>query len=128
MERPGHRRPEPRHDQLPDLAITVAHRSDGSGTTAIFTDYMTKVSTAWAGTVGKGTAVKWPVGVGGKGNEAVAGLVRKVPGSIGYVELAYVLQNKLSYALIRNRAGEYPEPSIDSCERGRRRRPEEHAG
>jgi phosphate transport system substrate-binding protein len=99
---------------LPDSAITIVHRADGSGTTNIFTDFLTKVSTAWAGTVGKGTAVKWPVGVGGKGNEAVAGLVRKVPGSIGYVELAYVLQNKMSYALIKNKAGKYPEPSIES--------------
>jgi phosphate transport system substrate-binding protein len=100
--------------QLPDLAITIAHRSDGSGTTAIFTDYLTKVSTKWAGMVGKGTAVKWPAGVGGKGNEAVAGLVKQISGAVGYVELAYVLQNKLSYALIKNRAGEYPEPSMDS--------------
>jgi phosphate transport system substrate-binding protein len=99
---------------LPDLAITVAHRSDGSGTTNIFTDYLTKVNTKWAGTVGKGTAVKWPAGIGGKGNEAVAGLVKQIPGAIGYVELAYVLQNKLSYALIRNKSGQYPEPSIDS--------------
>ena len=99
---------------LPDLAITIAHRSDGSGTTAIFTDYLTKVSTKWAGTVGKGTAVKWPAGVGGKGNEAVAGLVKQIPGAVGYVELAYVLQNKLSSALIRNKAGKYPEPSMDS--------------
>ena len=99
---------------LPDLAITIVHRSDGSGTTSIFTDYLTKVSTSWAGTVGKGTAVKWPVGVGGKGNEAVAGLVRKLPGSVGYVELAYVLQNKMNYALIKNKSGKYPEPSIES--------------
>ena len=99
---------------LPDSPITIVHRSDGSGTTNIFTDYLTKVSTAWAGTVGKGTAVKWPVGVGGKGNEAVAGLVRSVPGSVGYVELAYVLQNKMNYALIKNKAGKYPEPSIES--------------
>jgi phosphate transport system substrate-binding protein len=99
---------------LPDSAITIVHRADGSGTTNIFTDYLTKVSTHWAGIVGKGTAVKWPVGLGGKGNEAVAGLVRKVPGSIGYVELAYVLQNKMSYALIKNRAGKFPEPSIES--------------
>jgi len=99
---------------LPDLAITIVHRADGSGTTAIFTDYLTKVSTKWAGTVGKGTAVKWPAGVGGKGNEAVAGVVRQISGAIGYVELAYVLQNKMSYALIQNRAGNYPEPSIES--------------
>jgi phosphate transport system substrate-binding protein len=99
---------------LPDQSITVAHRAEGSGTTNIFTDYLTKVSTKWAGTVGKGTAVKWPVGMGGKGNEAVAGLIKQIPGCVGYVELAYVMQNKLSYALIRNKAGNYPEPSIAS--------------
>jgi phosphate transport system substrate-binding protein len=99
---------------LPDLAITVVHRADGSGTTAIFTDYLTKVNTKWAGTVGQGKDVKWPVGVGGKGNEAVAGVVRQIAGAIGYVELAYVIQNKMTYALIQNRAGAYPEPSIDS--------------
>jgi phosphate transport system substrate-binding protein len=98
---------------LPDLNITVVHRAEGSGTTSIFTDYLTKVNTEWAGTVGHGTAVKWPAGVGGKGNEAVAGLVKQVPGAVGYVELAYVLQNKLSYASIKNRAGEFVEPSMD---------------
>lgn len=99
---------------LPDKAITIVHRADGSGTTAIFTDYLTKVSTKWAGSVGKGTAVKWPTGVGGKGNEAVAGVIRQIPGAIGYVELAYVLQNKMSYALIKNKAGNFIEPSLDS--------------
>jgi phosphate transport system substrate-binding protein len=99
---------------FPDQAITVAHRADGSGTTNIFTDYLTKVNTKWAGTVGRGTAVKWPVGVGGKGNEAVAGLVKQIPGTIGYVELAYVLQNHMTYAVIKNRAGSYPDPSIGS--------------
>lgn len=99
---------------FPDKAITVAHRSDGSGTTAIFTDYLTKVSSKWAGSVGKGTTVKWPAGVGGKGNEAVAGIVRQIPGSVGYVELAYVLQNKMDYAKMKNRAGSYVEPSLSS--------------
>jgi phosphate transport system substrate-binding protein len=99
---------------LPDQAITVVHRAEGSGTTNIFTDYLTKTNTKWAGTVGRGTAVKWPVGLGGKGNEAVANLVKQTPGAVGYVELAYVLQNKLSYALIKNREGNYPEPSIES--------------
>jgi phosphate transport system substrate-binding protein len=99
---------------LPDLAITVTHRSDGSGTTNIFTDYLTKVNTKWAGQVGRGTSVKWPAGVGGKGNEAVAGLVQQIPGAIGYVELAYVLQNHLTYAVLKNRAGTYPNPSIAS--------------
>jgi phosphate transport system substrate-binding protein len=97
---------------FPDKAITVAHRSDGSGTTAIFTDYLTKVNTKWAGSVGKGTTVKWPAGVGAKGNEAVAGVVRQIPGSIGYVELAYVLQNKMDYAKVKNRAGSFVEPSL----------------
>jgi len=98
--------------KIPDLAINVAHRSDGSGTTNIFTDYLTKVSPDWASKVGKGTAVNWPVGLGGKGNEAVAGLVKQVSGSIGYVELAYALQNGLTYALIQNKDGKYPEPSL----------------
>lgn len=99
---------------LPDTTITVVHRSDGSGTSNIFTSYLTKVSIAWASQVGQGTAVKWPAGVGGKGNEGVAGLVKQIPGSIGYVELAYAHQNKLSYALIKNKAGNYPEPSVES--------------
>ncbi|HTA16744.1 MAG TPA: phosphate ABC transporter substrate-binding protein PstS [bacterium] len=99
---------------LPDLAITVVHRADGSGTTNIFTNYLTKVSLEWAGSVGTGTAVKWPTGVGGKGNEAVAGVVRQVAGAIGYVELAYVIQNKMTYAFIKNRAGNFIEPSIAS--------------
>jgi phosphate transport system substrate-binding protein len=100
--------------KLPDTNITVVHRSDGSGTTNIFTDYLSKVSTAWASQVGKGTAVKWPAGVGGKGNEGVAGLVKQIPGAIGYVELSYARQNKLSYALLKNKAGNYPEPSVES--------------
>jgi phosphate transport system substrate-binding protein len=100
---------------LPDKDITVAHRSDGSGTTAIFVDYLSKVSTKWASNVGKGTAVKWPAGVGGKGNEGVAGLVKQIPGSIGYMELSYALKNKLSMARIRNKSGQYVKPSIDSA-------------
>jgi phosphate transport system substrate-binding protein len=100
--------------KLPDLAIAVAHRSDGSGTTSIFTDYLTKVSEKWAKEVGKGTSVKWPTGLGGKGNEAVAGLVKQVPGSIGYVELAYVIENKLPYAEIKNASGTFVAPSIES--------------
>lgn len=99
---------------LPSTQITVAHRSDGSGTSNIFTTYLSMVSTEWASQVGKGTAVKWPAGVGGKGNEGVAGLIRQIPGCIGYVELAYAHQNKLSYALLRNKAGKYPEPSMES--------------
>lgn len=99
---------------LPDLNITVAHRSDGSGTSNIFTNYLTKVSTKWAAAVGFGTAVKWPVGVGGKGNEGVAGLISQIPGTIGYVELAYAVKNKMTYASMKNRAGNYVEPSLES--------------
>jgi len=99
---------------LPATNITVAHRSDGSGTTSIFVDYLSKVSTTWASQVGVGTAVKWPAGVGGKGNEGVAGLIKQIPGTIGYVELAYALKNGLSIARIRNRAGNYIEPSVES--------------
>ena len=99
---------------LPDQKITVVHRADGSGTTSIFTDYLTKVSTDWAGSVGHGTAVNWPVGVGGKGNEAVAGVVRNEAGAIGYVELAYVLQTNMAYGLVKNRDGNYIAPSMDA--------------
>jgi len=99
---------------LPDLAITVAHRSDGSGTTNIFTSYLTKVSSAWAIKAGWGKAVSWPVGVGGKGNEGVAGLVKQVPGAIGYVELAYCNQNKMAVAKLKNKAGNYVAPSIET--------------
>jgi phosphate transport system substrate-binding protein len=99
---------------LPDLNITVAHRSDGSGTSNIFTNYLTKVSTKWAGAVGFGTSVKWPVGVGGKGNEGVAGLISQIPGTIGYVELAYAIKNNLTYALVKNRSGNFVEPTIES--------------
>lgn len=99
---------------LPDLNITVAHRSDGSGTSNIFTNFLTKVSTKWATNAGFGTSVKWPVGVGGKGNEGVAGLISQIPGTIGYVELAYAIKNKISYASIKNRAGKFVEPSLES--------------
>ncbi len=99
---------------LPATDIIVAHRSDGSGTTNIFTDYLSKVSKAWADKVGKGTSVNWPVGLGGKGNEGVAGLVKQSDGSIGYVELAYAVQNGLPYASLRNKAGDYVEPSFDA--------------
>ncbi|HVP38987.1 MAG TPA: phosphate ABC transporter substrate-binding protein PstS [Candidatus Saccharimonadales bacterium] len=97
---------------LPAQAITVVHRSDGSGTTNIFTDYLSHVSTAWAKAVGKSTSVNWPVGLGAKGNEGVAGQVRTLPGTIGYVELAYAMTNKMTYASVRNRAGEFVEPSV----------------
>jgi phosphate transport system substrate-binding protein len=97
---------------LPDLAIIVARRSDGSGTTNIFTDYLAKVSKTWAEKAGKGTAVNWPVGMGGKGNEGVAGIVKQAPGSIGYVELAYAVKNRLEYAKVQNKAGNYVEPTF----------------
>ncbi|SRR5665213_116537 len=99
---------------LPDLSITVAHRSDGSGTTNIFTSYLSKVSTAWSTSAGWGKAVSWPVGVGGKGNEGVAGLVKQISGAIGYVELAYCNQNKMAVAKLKNKAGNYVAPSIES--------------
>jgi phosphate transport system substrate-binding protein len=101
-------------EKLPDLAITVAHRSDGSGTSFGFTDYLTKVSPAWKEKVGAGTSVQWPVGLGGKGNDGVAGLVKQTPGAIGYVELAYANQNKLALAELRNADGEYVKPSLES--------------
>ncbi len=99
---------------LPSSDILVIHRSDGSGTSYIFTDYLTAVSPAWAAGPGKGKEVSWPVGLGGKGNEGVAGQIKQIPGSIGYVELAYARQNKLSYAAIRNADGRYVAPTIES--------------
>ncbi len=99
---------------MPDLAITVAHRSDGSGTTNIFSNYLAKVSTKWAATAGWGKAIKWPVGNGGKGNEGVAGLVKQIPGCVGYVELAYAMQNNMTYAKLKNKAGNFVDPTVDS--------------
>src|ERR1017187_324771 len=99
---------------LPDLPVIVVHRSDGSGTTYIFVDYLSSVSPAWAEKVGKGTSVKWPVGLGGKGNEGVAGQVKQLSGAIGYVELIYAKQNKMPYADVKNAAGNFITPSIDS--------------
>jgi phosphate transport system substrate-binding protein len=93
--------------QLPSSDITVVHRSDGSGTTYIFVDYLAKVSPEWKSKVGVGQSVNWPSGVGGKGNEGVAGLVSQTPGSIGYVELIYALQNKIAYGSVQNMAGEF---------------------
>ena len=94
----------------------MVHRSDGSGTTFIFTNYLSAVSPEWKEKVGAGTAVKWPAQneVGGKGNEGVAGQVKAVGGAIGYVEYAYALQNKIPYALLKNKAGKFVQPSIDS--------------
>ncbi len=99
---------------LPNSDVLVVHRSDGSGTTYIFSDYLAAVSPSWASDLGKGKEIKWPVGLGGKGNEGVAGQVKQMPGSIGYVELAYAKQNKLAYANVRNAAGRYVAPSIAS--------------
>jgi phosphate transport system substrate-binding protein len=99
--------------KLPSLEIDVVHRSDGSGTTYIFTDYLSKVSPDWKNSVGRNTAVAWPKGIGGKGNEGVAGLVRQLPGSIGYVELIYALQNHIAYGYVRNSAGTWLKASIE---------------
>jgi phosphate transport system substrate-binding protein len=99
---------------LPNKAIFVAHRSDGSGTTNIYSGYLSKISDTWRTKVGQGTSVNWPVGLGGKGNEGVAGLVKQTVGSIGYVELAYAVQNKLPYATLKNKAGNFIEPTFDN--------------
>jgi len=98
---------------FPNQPIVVVHRSDGSGTTYIFTDYLSKISKEWESTVGKGTSVKWPIGLGGKGNEGVAGQVRQLSGSIGYVELIYAVQNNISYGSVRNAAGNFVKASLD---------------
>jgi phosphate transport system substrate-binding protein len=98
---------------LPNQPIIVIHRSDGSGTTYIFTDYLSKASKEWESTVGKGTSVKWPIGLGGKGNEGVAGQVRQLQGSIGYVELIYAEQNKIPYGTVRNAAGNFVKASLE---------------
>jgi len=100
--------------KLPATDITVVHRSDGSGTTYIFVDYLSKVSPQFKSEAGVGTSVKWPAGVGGKGNEGVSGLVTQTPGSIGYVELIYALQNKIPYGSVQNAAGEFVKASVDS--------------
>jgi phosphate transport system substrate-binding protein len=99
---------------IPALPILVVHRSDGSGTTNIFTNYLSKVSPDWKTKVGSGGSVNWPAGLGGKGSEGVAGLVKQTPGGIGYVELIYALQNKLDYAKIQNKKGKFIMPSIAS--------------
>lgn len=99
---------------LPNSDILVVHRSDGSGTTYIFSDYLSAVSPSWSRSLGKGKEIKWPVGLGGKGNEGVTGQVKQTPGSIGYVELAYAKQNKLSFANVRNSAGRFITPTIQS--------------
>ena len=100
--------------KLPDTDIIVVHRSDGSGTSFIWTDYLSKVSPEWKSQVGSDTSVKWPVGMGGKGNEGVAGFVRQLQGSIGYVELIYAIQNKIPYGSVRNAAGTFIKASLES--------------
>ncbi|MHA4810305.1 phosphate ABC transporter substrate-binding protein PstS [Flavitalea flava] len=100
--------------KLPATSIVISHRSDGSGTSNIFTTYLSKVSEEWSTKVGKGSSVNWPVGLGGKGNEGVAGLVKQTPGAIGYIELAYAVQNNMAYAKVQNKAGNFITPSIAS--------------
>ena len=100
--------------KLPSLDIQVSHRSDGSGTTNIFTTYLCKVSKDWETKVGKGSSVNWPIGLGGKGNEGVAGGIKQTPGGIGYVELAYAIQSNMAYGKLQNKAGNFITPSISS--------------
>lgn len=100
--------------KLPETDVVVVHRSDGSGTSYIWTDYLSTVSQEWQSTVGKGTSVKWPVGLGAKGNEGVAGQVKQLPGAVGYVELVYALQNKMSMADVKNKAGNFVSPSPET--------------
>ena len=101
--------------KLPNQNIVVVHRSDGSGTNYIFTDYLSKVSSDWAGGPGKGTSVKWPVGLGAKGNEGVAGMIRQMDGAFGYVELIYAVQNHIPYGIIKNAAGSWVKASLDGA-------------
>ena len=101
-------------EALPDRSIVVVHRSDGSGTTYIWVDYLCKVSKEWEQKVGRGTSVNWPVGLGGKGNEGVAGQVKAAPGALGYVELAYAITNKLPAGAVKNQAGKFVQASIES--------------
>jgi len=100
--------------KLPENEIVVVHRSDGSGTTFIFTDYVSKVSAEWKQKAGNNTSVNWPTGIGGKGNEGVSGQVKQTPGAIGYVELIYAVQNKMPYAEVKNAAGQFVKPSMES--------------
>jgi phosphate transport system substrate-binding protein len=101
--------------KLPSKTIIVVHRSDGSGTNYIFTDYLSKVSSEWADQVGKGTSVKWPVGLGAKGNEGVAGMIRQMDGGFGYVELIYAVQNKIPYGGVQNAAGTWLKGSLEGA-------------
>jgi phosphate transport system substrate-binding protein len=106
--------------KLPNTPIVIAHRSDGSGTTNIFSTYLSKVSDEWTTKVGKGSSINWPVGLGGKGNEGVAGLIKQTPGAIGYVELAYALQNGMSFAKLQNKSGNFITPEHRFHKRGRK--------
>jgi len=99
---------------LPPLPVTISHRSDGSGTTYIFTSYLSDVSAAWKSKVGMGKSVSWPVGIGGKGNSGVAGIIKQTPGAIGYVELAYAKQNKLAFAMLKNKSEKFVAPTVDA--------------
>jgi len=99
---------------LPNADIVVAHRSDGSGTTDIFTNYLATVNTEWRAKIGHGKSVNWPVGIGGKGNEGVAGVVKQTPGAVGYVELAYAKQNKMKSASLRNKEGNFVAPTLEA--------------
>ncbi|MGH9509538.1 MAG: phosphate ABC transporter substrate-binding protein PstS, partial [Terriglobales bacterium] len=99
---------------LPNQPIVVVHRSDGSGTTFVWTDYLSKVSPEWLGAVGRGTSVRWPVGLGAKGNEGVAGMIRQLEGAVGYIELIYAENNKIKYGSVKNAAGEFVRPSLQS--------------
>lgn len=101
--------------KLPNTPIVVVHRSDGSGTTYVWTDYLSKVSPDWKGSPGKGTSIKWPVGLGAKGNEGVAGQIRQVEGAIGYIELIYALQNKIPFGTVKNSSGNFVKASLDSA-------------
>ena len=110
---------------LPNLPIVIAHRADGSGTTYIVTDYLSKISPQWKSSVGTAKTVNWPASssIGAKGNEGVAGLIRQTPGAIGYVELAYALQNDISYAALRNSAGQYVLPTVDNVRNAAAQKP-----
>ena len=99
---------------MPDQEIVVVHRSDGSGTTYIWTDYLSKISPEWKTKVGTNTSVNWPTGIGGKGNEGVAGQIKQTPGATGYVELIYAVQNKMPYAEVKNSSGKFVKPSLES--------------
>jgi len=99
---------------LPDLPVAIVHRSDGSGTTYIFTDYLAKISEEFSKTVGRGKSVNWPMGIGGKGNEGVAGQVKQTPGALGYLEFAYAVQNKLPYVALQNKRGKFVDPSPET--------------